>query len=81
MKHSILAPRNFGETHARLEFGFHSESQAAEKSLLRSLYYYLGYFFPPFGRRLQRQKVSIYSCYWAKNIPGTNLLLLIGLGL
>jgi len=32
MKHSILAPRNSGETHARLEFGFHSESQAAEKN-------------------------------------------------
>lgn len=52
-----------------------------KKTPLRSLYYYLGYFFPPFGSRLQCQKVSTYSCYWAKTIPGTNLLLLIGLGL
>lgn len=51
------------------------------KPPLRSFYWYLGYFFPLFGRRLQHQKVSIYSLYWAKNIPGTNLLLLIGLGL
>lgn len=31
MKNGILAPRNFGETHARLEFGLRSESQAVEK--------------------------------------------------